>query len=87
MTELPNGDFRLLSSYNQPLFIGKSHPQPGEIYVRLHEMMARIFKMRGQAGYYEYDSDSEDDIYVLESFPKVHMNLKQDSVLTVNNVE
>ena len=43
--------------------------------------------MRGQAGYYEYDSDNEDNIYILESFPKVHMNLKQDSVLTVNNVE
>ena len=48
-----------VSSYNQPLFIGDSHPQPGFIYVKLHEMLARIFKMRGQAGYYEIDSDDE----------------------------
>ena len=47
------------NSYNQPLFIGDSHPQPGFIYVKLHEMLARIFEMRGQAGYYEIDSDDE----------------------------
>ena len=48
------------SSYNQPLFIGNTHPQPGELYVRLHELLlARIFNMRGQAGYYEIDSDDE----------------------------
>ena len=47
------------TSYNQPLFIGDSHPQPGLIYVKLHEMLARIFKMRGEAGYYEIDSDDE----------------------------
>ena len=49
----------LRSSYNQPLFIGNTHPQPGESYVCLHELLARIFKMRGQAGYYEIDSDHE----------------------------
>ena len=54
----PSG-FDLVSSFNQPLFIGNSHPQPGEIYVRLHELLARIFKMRGQATYYEIDSDDE----------------------------
>ncbi|KAI8898212.1 hypothetical protein BC833DRAFT_590694 [Globomyces pollinis-pini] len=56
---LDTGGFDLLSSYNQPLYIGNSHPQPGEIYVRLHELLARIFKMRGQADYYEIDSDDE----------------------------
>ena len=32
-----------VSSYNQPLFIGDSHPQPGFIYVKLHEMLARYY--------------------------------------------
>ena len=48
-----------VSSYNQPLFIGDSHPQPGLVYLKLHEMLARIFKMRGHAKYYEIDSDDE----------------------------
>jgi hypothetical protein len=54
-----NGEVVFSSSYSQPLFIGNSHPQPGEMYVRLHELLARIFKMRGQANYYEIDSDDE----------------------------
>jgi hypothetical protein len=65
-----------MSSYNQPLFIGDSHPQPGFIYVKLHEMLARIFKMRGQAGYYQMDSDDEyDPILCTEKLVKY----KQDS--------
>jgi hypothetical protein len=36
-----------------------TYPQPGFIYVKLHEMLARIFKMRRQAEYYEIDSDDE----------------------------
>ena len=59
--ELENSGFMRVSSYNQPLFIGDSHPQPGFIYVKLHEMLARIFKMRGQAGYYEQDSNTDVD--------------------------
>jgi hypothetical protein len=54
--------YRIDSSYNQPLFIGNTHPQPGEMYVRLHEMLARIFHMRGYAAYYEIDSDDEFDL-------------------------
>jgi hypothetical protein len=60
--KLENGGFMRVSSFNQPLFIGNGggHPKPAEIYVRLHELLARIFKMRGQAGYYLYDSDDEE---------------------------
>jgi hypothetical protein len=62
----------LNSSYNQPLFIGNAHPQPGEMYVRLHELMARIFKMRGQAGYYQIDSDDEyEPVYNAEFISKI----------------
>lgn len=57
--ELQNGGFIRISSHKQPLCIGDSHPQPELIYVKLHEMLARIFKMRGQAGYYEIDSEDE----------------------------
>jgi hypothetical protein len=40
-----------VSSYNEPLYIGNGgdQPKPGEVYVRLHELIARIFKMRGHA--------------------------------------
>ena len=50
------------SSYNEPLLIGNGggHPKPSEIYVRLHEMLARVFFIRGHAGYYEYDSDDKE---------------------------
>jgi hypothetical protein len=68
------------SSYNQPLFIGDSHPQPGVIYVKLHELLARIFKMRGQADYYEMDSDDEyDPVQCTEKLVKY----KQDSSKTL----
>jgi hypothetical protein len=46
------------SSYNQPLYIGTNHP-PAEAYVRLHELLARIFQMRGSAKYYDYDSEDD----------------------------
>ena len=69
-----------ISSYNQPLFIGDAHPQPGFIYVKLHEILARIFKMRGQAGYYELDSDDEyDPVRCTEKLFKY----KQDSSKTL----
>jgi hypothetical protein len=70
----------LTSSYNQPLFIGNTHPQPGFIYVKLHEMLARIFKMRGQADYYEMDSDDE---YELVRCMEKLVTYKQDSSKTL----
>ena len=73
--ELENGGFVRVSSYNQPLFIGDSHPQPGFIYVKLHELLARIFKMRGQADYYEMNSDDEyDPIQCTEKLVKYKQN-------------
>jgi hypothetical protein len=59
---LDTGGFDLISTYNQPLCIGNGggHPKPAEMYVRLHELLAGIFKMRGQAGYYQYDSNDEE---------------------------
>jgi hypothetical protein len=72
------------SSYNQPLFIGNTHPQPGELYVRLHELLARIFKMRGQAGYYEIDSDDEYEP-VDNSDIITKIAARQDSLQTLNN--
>lgn len=51
--------YRYSSSFNQPMYIGNSHSQPSEIYVRLHELLARIFYLRGHAAYYNYDSDDE----------------------------
>ena len=76
---LSSGGFDLISSYNQPLFIGDSHP-PGLIYVKLHELLARIFNMRGQADYYEIDSDDEyDPVQCTEKLVKY----KQDSSKTL----
>jgi hypothetical protein len=54
--EFENDAFIRVSSYNQLLFIGDTDPQPGYIYVKFHEMLA---KMRGQAQYYEMDSYDE----------------------------
>jgi hypothetical protein len=72
---LSSGGFDLISSYNQPLFIGDSHPQPGFIYVKLHELLARIFNMRGQSDYYEMDSDDEyDPIQCTEKLVKYKQN-------------
>jgi hypothetical protein len=74
--EFEYGGFIRVSSCYQPLFIGDSHPQPGFIYVKLHEMLARIFKMRRQAGYYQMDSDDEyDPVLCTEKLVKY----KQDS--------
>lgn len=55
--------FRRLSSYDQTLFIGNggAHPKLAEIYVRLHELLARIFKLRGQPGYYQHNLDVDDE--------------------------
>jgi hypothetical protein len=76
-----------ISSYNQPLYIGNSQPQPGEIYVRLHELLARIFKMRGQANYYEIDSDDEyqpvDNSEIIDKIA----NQRQDSSQTLSNLK
>ena len=82
--ELENGGFLRISSFNQPLFIGNIRPQPGEIYVRLHELLARIFKMRGQAGYYEIDSDEEYEP-VDNSDVITKIAARQDSLQTLNN--
>ncbi|KAJ3256243.1 hypothetical protein HK103_005606 [Boothiomyces macroporosus] len=57
-----------VSSYNQPLFIGNTHPQPSEVYVRLHELLSRIFYMRGQANYYEQEYDSDDEFQVNQAY-------------------
>jgi hypothetical protein len=75
-------DFEVrISSFNQPLFIGDTHPQPGFIYVKLHEMLARIFKMRGQAQYYEMDCDDEyDPVQCTEKLLKY----RQDTSKTLN---
>jgi hypothetical protein len=82
--ELENGAFLRISSFNQPLFIGNTHSQPGELYVRLHELLARIFKMRGQAGYYEIDSDEEyEPVDNSEIITKIAA--RQDSLQTLNN--
>ena len=60
--QLDNDIYKLKSSYNQPLFIGgnNGHPPPADLYIRLHELLARIFHVRGYASYYEYDSDDEE---------------------------
>jgi hypothetical protein len=52
-----------LSSYDQTLFIGNggAHPKPAAIYVRLHELLARIFKLRGQPDYYQHNLDVDDE--------------------------
>ncbi|KAJ3256055.1 snoRNP complex protein nop56 [Boothiomyces macroporosus] len=57
--------FSVESSHNQPLFIGDTHPQPSEINVRIHELVARILHSRGHASYYEYDSDEGYTSFVL----------------------
>jgi hypothetical protein len=82
---LATGGFDLTSSYNQPMFIGNGggHPKPAEIYVRLHELLARIFKMRGQAGYYQYDSDDEE----CEVDMVKHTYLRQDTYQTLAIIE
>ena len=49
------------STFNQELFIGNSHEQPGLLYIRFHEMMARIFHLREYAEYYDLDSDDDFD--------------------------
>ncbi|KAJ3273306.1 hypothetical protein HDV01_004523 [Terramyces sp. JEL0728] len=77
-----------LSSYNQLLYIGNSHPQPAEIYVCVHELLARIFHMRGDTDYYEYDSDDEfevSDIYLSDIKIKDVIET-QNSAFTVGNI-
>jgi hypothetical protein len=63
------------------------YSQPGEIYVRLHELLARIFKMRGQANYYEIDSDDEyqpvDNSEIIDKIA----NQRQDSSQTLSNLK
>ncbi|KAJ3269971.1 hypothetical protein HDV01_000777 [Terramyces sp. JEL0728] len=83
-------DFEVtVSSYNQPLFIGNTHPQPSEIYVRLHELLARIFYMRGQASYYDLDSDEDFEVhqaYLSEFNLGNKQKVKtEDSVLTIGD--
>ncbi|KAJ2999033.1 hypothetical protein HDV02_003726 [Globomyces sp. JEL0801] len=60
------------SSY-QPLYTcnGNSHPQLGKIYVHPHELLASIFKMRGQANYYEIDSDEYESVDNSEIMEKI----------------
>jgi hypothetical protein len=64
----PNGGFDILSSFNQPLFIGtNSFPPPSKIHVRLHELLAQIFHLRGGAEDLVDDSDDDDVSLVQES--------------------
>jgi hypothetical protein len=82
--ELPNGDVRVSSSFNQPLFIGVgSHPCPSKVYVRLHELLARIIFMRGGSEYFKDDTDDDDESLVQESMgyeEKVRMFLTHQSL-------
>ena len=55
-----NNIIGLNSSYNQPLFIGTLHPRPAKLYIKLHELLARIIYMRGGADHFQVDNDDYD---------------------------